>query len=92
MMGKLSGFFKKFWRVLDPPTFVVRIGNNSATATKGKVAKNFLDACSEIARDQDIREGKIFGIARPYGISLEFSEDIPTGNHQQFRNAWQVHK
>ncbi len=92
MTGKLSGFFKKLWRVLDPPAFVVCISNTSATATRGKVSKNFLNACSEIARDQDIHEGKIFGITRPYGISLEFSEDIPTGNHQQFRNAWQVYQ
>jgi len=86
MIRWISDFFHKIF----PPEFEIEINDFKAFARIGKISVKFLGDCSDISKQNNIRNGKISGIKSSYGISLKFSSSIPECHHQRFRNAWGV--
>jgi hypothetical protein len=88
-MKKFTNFLG---RLFNPPAFIILIKNREAFDNKGNVSSQFISECTEIAKSENILEGKIYGMEKEYGISLVFSNDIPESSHQRFRNVWNLYK
>ena len=88
----MKEFFNFLARIFNPPAFVITIKNREAFGNKGNVSSQFISECTEIAKSEKILEGKIYGMAKNYGIRLVFSKNIPESSHQRFRNVWNLHK
>lgn len=88
----IQRIIKSIARLFNPPKFIVQIDNRKAEVVKGKLSKAFLEDCSIICDDNEIDAGKIYGIEKEYGVSLDFSHTIPDSCHQKFRNVWGIHK
>ena len=86
-MGILSRLTDSLRRTLSPPLFVIEIRAATARARGGNVPPGLLSGFTDVARDLDLREGKIYGVRRPQGISLGFSPEIPEQAHQRLRNV-----
>lgn len=68
--------------------FVIKISNLLVNVTKGNAPNKFVTECQEIAKIRKTIKGKIFGIRKNGGISLEFSRSISDAEKQIFRNVW----
>ncbi len=88
-MKKLIEFARAF---VTPAVFIVDIAHGQASVCKGMVPGNFIADCTAIAQNQGIKTGKLYGIKKTYGISLEFSHSIPESSQQSFRNAWNMYR
>jgi hypothetical protein len=74
-------------RHLAPPLFVIEIRDGTAHARRGHVPPGLVGGMSDVARDLDLRSGLIYGVRRPQGLSLGFSDEIPEHAHQRLRNV-----
>jgi hypothetical protein len=88
----MKKFFNFLGRLFNPPAFIILLKNREAFDKKGNVSSQFISECTEIAKSENILEGKIYGMAKEYGIGLVFSNDIPKSSHQRFRNVWNLYK
>lgn len=79
-------------RLLNPPVFVVFLHDGHATAEKGNLSVSFLTECSDVAKKRGIQAGRLYGVSKRDGVSLEFSPEIPEDHHQVFRNVWGQHR
>ncbi len=70
--------------------FVIRIEDGRPRATRGKVARGFLQEVGDACERHDVRRGTIAGIAQGRQIQLRFSGPIPPGCRQQLRNIWNI--
>ena len=74
------------------PTFVVDIKDSKAVVRSGKVPASFLRDCEAILSLYEISEGRIKAKAAGSRVLFSFSSSIPHQYHQNFRNAWQLHR
>ncbi len=88
----MKEFINFLGRLFNPPAFIIKIKNREAFDNKGNVSSQFISECTEIAKSENIPEGKIYGMAKEYGTGLGFSKDIPESSHQRFRNVWNLYK
>lgn len=86
------GFFSWLARLVRRPVFIVHLHDGHATAEKGNLSLAFLADCVDLAAKRGISRGRLFGVWKGDGVSLEFSPDIPEEHHQVFRNVWGLHR
>lgn len=79
------------WSGQSGSVFVIAIKDGSPRMSSGKVSASFLMELAEVLTRYDVREGKITGIRRNSGVSLQFSKSIPVGCWQSIRNVWSYH-
>ncbi|HUG48879.1 MAG TPA: DUF3634 family protein [Candidatus Limnocylindria bacterium] len=93
-MGFLARLVDSLRRTIAPPLFVIDIRAGTARARRGQVPAGLLSGIADVARDLDLRSGTVYGMRRPQGITLGFSDDIPEHAHQRLRNilATQRHR
>ena len=68
--------------------FVIKINNLLVSVIKGNAPNKFVTECEEIAKIRKTIKGKIYGIRKNGGISLDFSRSISDTEQQVFRNVW----
>ncbi len=91
-MTKLLGRLWDFFHLLSrQPDFTLRLESGQAKLWQGKAPSGFVSDCNDLARNESLEVGLIFGIRRDRGYVLEFSAEVPERYHQTFRNLWQIH-
>jgi hypothetical protein len=88
----MKNLIARLLRKLFPPAFTVVIEDSRAELRQGKARAAFVTDCTEIAQQQGIDHGVIYGVRKGDRMSLAFSGNIPAGDRQRFRNAWGFHK
>ena len=73
--------------LLIQPDFAIRVGPRGARCWRGKVSPRFVEECTLIARDTDLRDALILGCRRSRGLVLEFRR-VPEPVQQRLRNVW----
>lgn len=92
-MKKFLGRLWDFCRLLSrQPDFTLRLEAGQAKLWQGKAPARFVSDCNDLAHDESLQAGLIFGIRRNRGYVLDFSAEVPERCHQTFRNLWQIHR
>ncbi|MCZ6691570.1 MAG: DUF3634 family protein [Planctomycetota bacterium] len=79
-------------RVLFPPAFTITLEEGVARSTQGKVTGRAVSGFTDVAKQQGIAKGRIYGVRRGKTVLLRFSSNIPSSARQRFRNVWQMTK
>lgn len=93
MASDLFNRLRDFWRFLArQPDFTLRIESGRARLWQGRAPARFVADCDDLARDEQLQQGLVYGLRRSHGYVLEFSSEVPERCHQAFRNLWQIHR
>ena len=79
-------------RVLFPPAFTITLEDGVARSTQGKVTGRAVSGFTDVARQQAIAKGRIYGVRKGGSILLQFSSNISAPDRQRFRNVWQMNR
>ena len=63
--------------------FIIRIKDYEAHCTNGEPGYALMQAITDIAKQNDIKNGRIVGIKMLNNVKLKFSKDIPDRLHQK---------
>lgn len=91
-MNVIADLFTKIFRMIIPPEFTITIRDGVAKATQGRVPVKVLSEFSQLAEQQRISRGTIYGVREGNRVSLKFSSRIAESDRQRFRNTWNVNK
>ena len=84
----MLGLLRRIYFFLFRPAFTVRIQDGGAGLVQGDLPRKCLDAFGDIARDNGLSKGMIYGVPEGSRTRLVFSPDLDRSNAQRFMNAW----
>ncbi len=88
MLGRLFHWLRDTAR---PPLCRLEWVDGKLCCRRGAPPPGWLAACADVARDHDLRRGRLDVIASHGHLVLRFSADVPETCHQRFRNVLGVH-
>ena len=79
------------WKLVRPRAlFVIDLVDGMPRTKSGKITAAVLNDLGGICRENEIKRGRIRGVARRGGrIALQFSHEFSPGLQQQIRNYWE---
>jgi len=69
------------------PAFVIELHDGGAKVRRGDPPGGLVAEFSQTAADVGVTTGRIYVIRGGYGLTLDFSTEIPDHAHQRFRNV-----
>jgi hypothetical protein len=87
----IAGSLGAFIAILRPrPTAVVVIRGGKPAVIKGRVSRDFMEACERLCTETEVRAGRISVYVNRTRALLKFSPQIPENWHQRLRNVWNL--